>query len=318
MEHPPRKPERPKLCDCPKCVRSSDDGKGKILPPRTYRNHAKHREEAAQARHDAFFERFGPPSVPSSSSANVARRRRRPGQKNNSTTSGPSTGQENAIGRSFSPVDDSMDFQQPLTPPNDPIQHAPSPPDDPMLLQPAPSPLDDPISFQCDPGPLDDLLDDELSSPFDPTADEDSEDEDDEVMSHPAREDSEDEDMGLGRQGVPRLPNSFQIEYDLWSVPDEENPLDDENAGGISANNSDDNGNAAHNSSPQPTIPMLILANDMIENIKTARLEDDLPDKMLARLRSPPNEPVALDPITETSMGIFNALVSGSERKYNA
>ena len=74
MERPPRKPERPKLCNCQKCIQSSNDGKGKMLPPRTYRNHAKNRQAEEQARHDAFFERFGPPSAPSSSSANVAHR----------------------------------------------------------------------------------------------------------------------------------------------------------------------------------------------------------------------------------------------------
>ena len=88
--------------------------------------------------------------------------------------------------------------------------------------------------------------------------------------------------------------------------------------GGVAANDSADNESAAPDAPVQPTLPTLILANDMIENIKTARLEDDLPDKMLARLRSPPREPDALNPITKTSMGIFNALVSGSQRMYNA
>ena len=52
-----------------------------------------------------------------------------------------------------------MDFQRPHTP-DDSIQHAPSP-------------LDDPMSFQRDP-------DNQHGFPFDPPADEDSEDEDNE------------------------------------------------------------------------------------------------------------------------------------------
>ncbi|KAF8628788.1 hypothetical protein AX14_011207 [Amanita brunnescens Koide BX004] len=59
---------------------------------------------------------------------------------------------------------------------------------------------------------------------------------------------------------------------------------------------------------------MLVLANDMIQNIKAARLEDDLPAKMLASLRNPPREPNALDPKTQMSMGIFNALLGGSQK----
>ena len=170
-----------------------------------------------------------------------------------------------------------MDFQRPHTP-DDSIRRAPSP-------------LDDPMSFQRDP-------DNQHGFPFDPPADEDSEDEDNEDMSSPAHEDSEEEDNEDTMLG--------------------ENPSDDENTGGIAANDSDNNESAAPNAPVQPTLPMLILANDMIDNIKTACLEDDLPDKMLARLRSPPREPDALNPITKTSMGIFNALVSGSQRMYNS
>jgi hypothetical protein len=159
------------------------------------------------------------------------------------------------------------------------------------------SPLDDPISFQHNPG-------DCHGSPFNPTADEESGDED---MSSPACEESENEDN--------KDTASFQIGYNHWSAMLGEIPSEDEYTGEI---DSSENESAAHDALVKPTLPMLILANDMIENIKTARLEDDLPDEMLARLRSPPREPDALNPITETSIGIFNALVSGSQQMYDA
>lgn len=39
---------------------------------------------------------------------------------------------------------------------------------------------------------------------------------------------------------------------------------------------------------PQPTLPKLFLAKEMIDNIKAMCLEDDLDEEMLVRLRSPP------------------------------
>ena len=38
---------------------------------------------------------------------------------------------------------------------------------------------------------------------------------------------------------------------------------------------------------PQPTLPKLVLAKEMIESINTARLEDNLDEDMLERLRNP-------------------------------
>ena len=167
-----------------------------------------------------------------------------------------------------------MDFQQPHTL------------DD--SIQCVPSPLDDPMSFQHDP-------DNQHGFPFNPPADKDSEDKDNEDMSSLAHEDSKDKDNEDTMLG--------------------ENPFDDKNTGGIAANDSDNNESAAPDAPVQPTLPTLILANNMIENIKTMLcLEDDLPDKMLSCLRSPPREPDALNPITKMSLGIFNALVSGSKQ----
>ncbi|KAF8340875.1 hypothetical protein F5887DRAFT_1105097 [Amanita rubescens] len=122
MERPPRKPERPKVCNCQKCVRSSNDGKGKMLPPRTYRNHAKNRQAEEQARRDAFFERFGPPSAPC---ANVAHRISRPRKNNNSTTNERTTDSENGLQRSPSPLDYPISFQDPPSPLDD-LRHSPS------------------------------------------------------------------------------------------------------------------------------------------------------------------------------------------------
>ena len=68
---------------------------------------------------------------------------------------------------------------------------------------------------------------------------------------------------------------------------------------------------------PQPTLPKLALAKDMIENIKGARLEDDLDEEMLAKLRCPPEEPEMLDKKTLFSISIFNNLLSHSEKTYH-
>ncbi|KIL54552.1 hypothetical protein M378DRAFT_180492 [Amanita muscaria Koide BX008] len=68
---------------------------------------------------------------------------------------------------------------------------------------------------------------------------------------------------------------------------------------------------------PQPTLPKLALAKDMIENIKAARLEDDLDEEMLAKLKCPPEEPEILDKKTLFSMSIFNNLISHSEKTYH-
>lgn len=202
--------------------------------------------------------------------------------------------QENDLQHSPNPFDDPLDdpmlFQRDL-----------SPLDDPLLFQRDPNALDDPQLFQQPPSPLDD-------PPFDPPANEDSE------GSNDLDEDLNDDDMPP--RGLSEPSNSHQIVYEPWN---EEDSLDNENPEGFTANDDENlNENAGHNPSPQPTIPMLILANDMIENIRTARLEDDLPNKMLARLRNPPREPAALDPKTEMSMGIFNALLSGSQQMYNS
>ncbi|KAK2462167.1 hypothetical protein APHAL10511_005799 [Amanita phalloides] len=67
---------------------------------------------------------------------------------------------------------------------------------------------------------------------------------------------------------------------------------------------------------PQPALPKLTLAKDMIENIRAAHLEDDLNEEMLANLRSPPKEPEVPDKLTLFAMSIFNQLISCSERVY--
>ena len=67
---------------------------------------------------------------------------------------------------------------------------------------------------------------------------------------------------------------------------------------------------------PQPVLPKLALAKDMIEDIRAARLEEDLDEELLANLRYPPEEPETLDHITLFSMAIFENLVGCSERTY--
>ena len=67
---------------------------------------------------------------------------------------------------------------------------------------------------------------------------------------------------------------------------------------------------------PQPVLPKLSLAKEMIESIKSVRLEDDLDEEILANIKCPPEEPEMLDNITLFSMFIFNNLISCSEKVY--
>ena len=67
---------------------------------------------------------------------------------------------------------------------------------------------------------------------------------------------------------------------------------------------------------PQPILPKLTLAKDMIEDIRAAHLEEDLNEELLANLRYLPEEPEMLDHITLFSMAIFENLVGCSERTY--
>ncbi|KAF8337841.1 hypothetical protein F5887DRAFT_920244 [Amanita rubescens] len=68
---------------------------------------------------------------------------------------------------------------------------------------------------------------------------------------------------------------------------------------------------------PQPTLPRLVLTKDMIDDVKAARLEDDLNEEMLERLRNPPKEPESLSPDILFSMALFNNLVGGSQQMYH-
>ncbi|KAK2462164.1 hypothetical protein APHAL10511_005823 [Amanita phalloides] len=67
---------------------------------------------------------------------------------------------------------------------------------------------------------------------------------------------------------------------------------------------------------PQPVLPKLALAKEMIDDIRAAHLEEDLNEELLANLRCPPEEPEMLDHITLFSIAIFENLVSCSERMY--
>lgn len=66
----------------------------------------------------------------------------------------------------------------------------------------------------------------------------------------------------------------------------------------------------------QPNLPKLVLAKDMIDSIRAARLEDDLDEEMLVKLRNPPQECEMLDTKTLFSMALFDDLIGGSEQMY--
>lgn len=121
---------------------------------------------------------------------------------------------------------------------------------------------------------------------------------------------------------LPRLP-----EPESKSLDGHRNSSDDENeeiATGDDEEGRDDEDEdvelpfvSTDNPWPQPTLPKLALAKDMIENIKGVRLEDDLDEEMLAKLRCPPEEPEMLDKKTLFSISIFNNLLSHSEKTYH-
>ena len=207
-----------------------------------------------------------------------------------------------------------MSFQDPPSPLDD-LRHSPSTPDYPISFQDPPSPLDD---LRCSPGPFSDP-----QQPPDPLNDQ-LDDDACPTDSSTTSEDSEDEDMLPQEFSQPDVSASLETGYEPWNEL-ENNLPEDENDEGIATDDADnevapDLGDSlnVNEELPQPTLPMLVLANDMIQNIKAARLEDDLPAKMLASLRNPPQEPNALDPKAQTSMGIFNALLGGSQKMYNA
>ncbi|KAK2463939.1 hypothetical protein APHAL10511_004047 [Amanita phalloides] len=68
---------------------------------------------------------------------------------------------------------------------------------------------------------------------------------------------------------------------------------------------------------PQATYPMLMLAQQMVDSIKNATLEDDIHDpKLLHSIQHPPSENELVDQKTTLSLCIFLGLVGGSEKMY--
>ena len=68
---------------------------------------------------------------------------------------------------------------------------------------------------------------------------------------------------------------------------------------------------------PQPTLPKLVLTKDMIDDVKAARLEDDLTEEMLERLWNPPKELESLSLDIMFLMALFNNLIGGSQQMYH-
>ena len=110
--------------------------------------------------------------------------------------------------------------------------------------------------------------------------------------------------------------------YEVQSLSNDENGemLDGDDEDDTDANDSDLELPSVNLNDPwpQPTLPMLALAKNMIDNIKVVRLKDDLDEEMLAKLKYPPEELEVLDDTTLFSICIFNDLVSCSERVYQA
>ncbi|KAM6491201.1 hypothetical protein JOM56_013440 [Amanita muscaria] len=90
---------------------------------------------------------------------------------------------------------------------------------------------------------------------------------------------------------VPRLPEPASEPFDEY-----QHSSDDDSENGEMAARNDEEGDddadenielpfvGSNDPWPQPTLPKLILAKDMIENIKGACLEDDLDEEILAKL----------------------------------
>ena len=76
--------------------------------------------------------------------------------------------------------------------------------------------------------------------------------------------------------------------------------------------------NQNHAQQPNATLPKLRLAQDMLENIRLAEIEDDIKSaELLASLSHPASESEELDAITKLSIDIFIGLTGGSQQFYH-
>ncbi|KIL59916.1 hypothetical protein M378DRAFT_84448, partial [Amanita muscaria Koide BX008] len=69
---------------------------------------------------------------------------------------------------------------------------------------------------------------------------------------------------------------------------------------------------------PRATLPNLVLAQEMIDAIRSATLADDIKNEaMLNSLRKPTTECEHIDPLTQLSISVFKAVLLGSQQMYN-
>ena len=103
------------------------------------------------------------------------------------------------------------------------------------------------------------------------------------------------------------------------SVGDEGDTTEDEESDDYSNGLPNSRGDRSREPLPKPTLPMLLVAQQMIEDIKQAHIEDDIDDdELLNSLRNPPVETEPIDAITKLSFRIFIGLIGGSQHMYNA
>ncbi|KAM6490318.1 hypothetical protein JOM56_013481, partial [Amanita muscaria] len=69
---------------------------------------------------------------------------------------------------------------------------------------------------------------------------------------------------------------------------------------------------------PKAQLSNLQLAQEMIQNVQDARLEDDIVDEdLLASLRNPPKDDVKITPLMRFCLKVFLSLSAACEKTYN-
>ncbi|KIL54984.1 hypothetical protein M378DRAFT_18358 [Amanita muscaria Koide BX008] len=289
------------LCECRKCYQICRDGV--YLIPRTYRNHKKYRdldpdeeELEHRAARAAFFKKWGKPNTSSASSSSSqmhTRRRKKKSKAAHKTTVPPLPLDEDmSADAEIQYMDDRDDLDVPIygdVSTGDALTPGSASTQGKGLMGDAPMQGDVPTQGDASVGGAQD----EEEAPVDPSSARRTCDESDE-------EDSEED---LGTPGP---------------VPDFDQPqlgeqLEDEDEGHDSTNISLN----LNDPLPQPTLSKLVLIKDMVEDVNSARLEDDLDEQMLGRLRNPPKEPESLASDILFSMALFNNLMGGSEQMYH-
>ena len=116
----------------------------------------------------------------------------------------------------------------------------------------------------------------------------------------------------------PMLPSQNDFILGLTDVDSEEELLDDPAPPNQQADSPRTSAAPYTMPFPNATLPKLKIAQDMVENIQSAKLEDDIKDpELLESLNNPATESEFLDDITTLSIDIFIGLTGGSQQFYN-